>query len=73
MLLVRTLIEAVKDTLVFPAVPDEIYPADTCGVLLIVFEKVKELEAVVTDAPVPEIEAAGVAVPLDTALVAAAE
>ena len=63
--------EAVKDTEVFPAVPDEMYPAVTCGVLL-----TEDLVRVIVPfptvfpAPVAEMDAAGVALPDAMVLVA---
>lgn len=62
--------DAVSDTDEFPAVPELTYPADTCGVLLTVFESVSVLVPVETVALVPEMVAAGVADPLATDLVA---
>ena len=60
----------VSDTEVFPEVPLEIYPAETCGVLLTVFVSVSVFVPVDTVADVPLIEDAGVALPLDTVFVA---
>lgn len=65
--------EAVKDTEEFPAVPEETYPAVTCGVLDTVLDRVKVFVPVETVALVPEMVAAGVALPEDTDLLAAVE
>ena len=56
--------DAVSDTLVFPDVPLEIYPADTCGVLETVLDNVSVLVPVESVALVPLMDDAGVAVPL---------
>ena len=64
---------AVKDTDEFPAVPEEIYPELTCGVLDTVCDKVRVLVPVVTVADVPLMLDAGVAVPLVTVFVALLE
>ena len=64
------LTEAVRLTELFPAVPLDTYPAETCGVLLTVFERVSVFVPVDTVAPVAEIEAAGVAEPVATVLLA---
>lgn len=62
--------EAVSETDEFPAVPEATYPADTCGVLLTDLVRVSVFVPVETDAPVPVMEAAGVALPLDMDFVA---
>ena len=55
---------AVSDTDELPAVPLEMYPADTDGVFDTLFESVNVLVPVVMLAPVADIVDAGVAEPL---------
>lgn len=59
--------EAVRDTELFPAVPEETYPAETEGVTLTVLERVIVLVPVDTEADVPEMVAGAVADPELTA------
>ena len=56
--------DAVSVTAELPAVPLEIYPAETVGVLLTLLLKVSVFVPVDTDAPVAEMVDAGVADPL---------
>ena len=58
--------DAVSDTLELPAVPLDIYPADTVGVLLTDFDNVSVFVPVESDAPVALMVDAGVADPLAT-------
>ena len=62
--------DAVSDTDVLPAVPLEMYPADTCGVLDTVFDSISVFVPVLTVADEPLMDDAGVAVPLATDAVA---
>ena len=59
---------AVSVTEELPAVPLEMYPAETDGVLLTLLDKVSVFVPVDTEAPVALIVACGVALPLATAL-----
>ena len=62
--------DAVRLTELFPAVPLDIYPADTVGVLLTLFDNVNVFVPVLTLAPVAEMVDAGVADPAGTFAVA---
>lgn len=63
--------DAVNETDEFPEVPIETYPALTCGVFETDdFESVSVLVPVLTEAPVADIDDAGVALPLATDFVA---
>ncbi len=55
--------DEVRDTAEFPAVPEATYPADTCGVLLTVFDNVRVFVPVETEAPVADMLDAGDADP----------
>ena len=57
--------DAVSVTAELPAVPLEMYPADTVGVLLTLLLNVNVFVPVETDAPVAEMVDAGVADPLE--------
>ena len=62
--------EAVRETLLFPAVPEEMYPAVvTEGVTLTLFVNVSVPVPVVNVAPVPVIVEGAVTEPLATALI----
>ena len=60
--------DAVSDTELLPAVPEDTYPALTVGVTEIVLLRVSVLVPVLTDAEVPLIVAGAVADPALTAL-----
>ena len=62
--------DAVRLTELFPAVPLDMYPADTVGVLLTLFDNVNVFVPVLTLAPVAEMVDAGVADPAATEAVA---